>query len=243
MRKKVIMSLIIMTSICFSSNLLCYASSTVIEEMEEEIINETGGILLELDNDNLQKATDKIELLINSSYGYLTADVNIREEASISANILDTFDINTEIKYINVNDNNEWVKIVYYEDNNEIIWGYIYKEYISDTRLTDEEVTAYYKAKLYLGSFIITYYCACSICCGISTGITASGTIATAGKTIAVDPDVIPYGTQVVINGVVYTAEDTGSAITGNHIDIFCSSHEEAVNNGTHYADVYLYSN
>ena len=50
---------------------------------------------------------------------------------------------------------------------------------------------------------------------------TCTGAVATAGHTIAVDPRVIPYGSKVMINGVVYTAEDRGGAVRGNHIDIF----------------------
>ena len=65
-----------------------------------------------------------------------------------------------------------------------------------------------------LGVFKITHYCACPICCGeYSNGITASGTTAQAGRTIAVDPSLIPLGSSVVINGHTYVAEDTGGAI------------------------------
>lgn len=93
----------------------------------------------------------------------------------------------------------------------------------------------------YLGNFKLTYYCACPICCGeYANGITATGTVATEGRTIAVDPSVIPYGTQVIINGNVYTAEDCGGAIKGNRIDIFMSSHEKALQQGVLSADVYL---
>ena len=90
-----------------------------------------------------------------------------------------------------------------------------------------------------LGTFKLTAYCACEKCCGKSDGITATGTKATANRTIAVDKTVIPYGTTVVINGNEYVAEDTGGAIKGNIIDIFFDDHEEALNFGVQYADVY----
>ena len=52
-----------------------------------------------------------------------------------------------------------------------------------------------------LGTFKLTAYCACEKCCGKSDGITATGTKATANRTIAVDKTIIPYGTIVIING------------------------------------------
>lgn len=73
-----------------------------------------------------------------------------------------------------------------------------------------------------------TAYCACFKCCGKEDGITATGTKATAGRTIAVDPSVIPYGAEVVINGHTYIAEDCGSAVKGNAVDIFHETHEAA---------------
>ena len=83
-----------------------------------------------------------------------------------------------------------------------------------------------------LGEYTITHYCPCEKCCGKTDAITATGTIATADRTIAVDPSVIPYGTEVIIDGQAYIAEDTGGAIKGNRIDIFCDSHQEAINRG-----------
>lgn len=92
----------------------------------------------------------------------------------------------------------------------------------------------------YLGNFKLTAYCPCAKCCGKSDGITATGTVATQGRTIAVDPSVIPYGTEVVINGNTYVAEDCGGAIKSNKIDIYFDSHAEALQFGVQYADVYI---
>lgn len=91
----------------------------------------------------------------------------------------------------------------------------------------------------YLGTFKLTAYCPCTKCCGKNDGITASGTKATANRTIAVDPKVIPYGTEFIINGNTYIAEDCGGAIKDNIIDIYFDSHQEALNFGIQYADVY----
>jgi 3D (Asp-Asp-Asp) domain-containing protein len=70
--------------------------------------------------------------------------------------------------------------------------------------------------------------------------LTASGARAEAGKTIAVDPDVIPLGSTVIINDQEYVAQDTGGAIQGNRIDIYCGSHEEALQLGVITAEVYM---
>lgn len=87
------------------------------------------------------------------------------------------------------------------------------------------------------GTFRITHYCACPICCGQdASGVTATGTTATAGRTVAVDPSVIPLGSEVLINGVVYIAEDTG--VQGKTIDLFVDDHAQALAMGTYLTDV-----
>lgn len=83
----------------------------------------------------------------------------------------------------------------------------------------------------YTATFETTAYCACAKCCGKSDGITASGTYATQGRTIAA-PSTYAFGTEIEINGNVYVVEDRGGAIKGNRIDIFFDSHSEANNYG-----------
>lgn len=88
----------------------------------------------------------------------------------------------------------------------------------------------------YLGEFHIYHYCACEKCCGKTDGITRTGTKATAGRTVSVDPAVIPLGSEVLIGDHVYIAEDTG--VAGRSIDIFVNNHEEALALGTYLAGV-----
>ena len=79
----------------------------------------------------------------------------------------------------------------------------------------------------------VTAYDACVKCCGKTDGITASGKPAKSNHTCAVNW--LPFGTKVKINGIIYTVEDRGAkSLFGTkknpikHIDIFCSTHNEA---------------
>ena len=83
----------------------------------------------------------------------------------------------------------------------------------------------------------ITAYCSCAKCCGKSTGITAMGTKATAGRTVAASSQ-FAFGTKLNINGHTYTVEDRGGAIKGNKIDIYVNSHAEALAWGVRYLPV-----
>lgn len=85
--------------------------------------------------------------------------------------------------------------------------------------------------------FKVTAYCSCAKCCGKTTGYTASGTKATAGRTVAASAQ-FAYGTKLIINGKEYTVEDRGGAITGNKIDIYMNSHAEALAWGVKYLPV-----
>ena len=89
-----------------------------------------------------------------------------------------------------------------------------------------------------LGTFNASAYCGCASCCGSAGGHTSSGTTPRAGRTIATDPSVIPLGSKVLIDGKEYVAEDTGGAIGGKRIDIFFSSHSEALQFGRRSVEV-----
>lgn len=92
-----------------------------------------------------------------------------------------------------------------------------------------------------LGTFKLTFYCPCAKCCGKSDGITSSGTRAAEGRTIAVDPRVIPMGSKVYIEGYGdFIAEDVGGAIKSKKIDVFVDSHARCYQLGVASATVYL---
>jgi 3D (Asp-Asp-Asp) domain-containing protein len=72
--------------------------------------------------------------------------------------------------------------------------------------------------------------------------ITSTGTTPIVGSTIAVDPKVIPYGTRVYIPefNKIFIAEDCGSAIKGNRIDIFMNSYDECIEWGFRNITIYI---
>ncbi len=91
----------------------------------------------------------------------------------------------------------------------------------------------------------ITFYC-CEErphICGTGTGITASGRRVAPYVSCAVDPDIIPLGSTIMIeyNGemVYLRADDTGPAVKGNHIDIAVPTHDFALSLGIQTADIW----
>ena len=106
-----------------------------------------------------------------------------------------------------------------------------------------------------LGEFLLTAYCSCEICCdeyalnrpvdenGNEIVYGAIGVELIAGVSIAVDPKVIPYRSEVIIDGKTYIAHDTGGAIKGNRIDVYHNNHEEALNFAMRNAEVFIVEN
>lgn len=102
-----------------------------------------------------------------------------------------------------------------------------------------------------LGEYRLTAYCSCEKCCGIwaenrpldENGkpivYTANQSIAKQGVTVAADTDVLPFGTVLLIGGHEYIVQDRGGAIKGNRIDIYFESHEEALEFGVQYDEVF----
>lgn len=72
-----------------------------------------------------------------------------------------------------------------------------------------------------LGTFEVTAYA--------EDTITATGTVPREYVTVAVDPDVIPYGTKLYIADLdlFVVAEDCGGAVNGRVIDLFIGGTEE----------------
>ena len=100
--------------------------------------------------------------------------------------------------------------------------------------------------KIHHSTATVTAYCSCAKCCGKwaynrPNGIvyTSSGAVAKEGVTVAVDPRVIPIGARVIIDGHTYIAQDTG--VSGAWIDIYCESHQTALNVGMQKEEIAWY--
>lgn len=96
---------------------------------------------------------------------------------------------------------------------------------------------------VYIGNYSITHYCSerYEHICGTGNGITSTGTVVTPGRTVAVDPSVIPYGTTMYIEGYGFrVAEDCGGAVKGNHIDMAVDTHANADVMGSAYKGVWI---
>ena len=98
-----------------------------------------------------------------------------------------------------------------------------------------------------LGEFKVTAYCSCEKCCGKYASNRPNGkVIGACGQeliphySIAVDPKVIPYGTEVIINGQIYKAMDCGGSIKNKRIDVYFSDHNEALKFGVQTADIFI---
>lgn len=102
-----------------------------------------------------------------------------------------------------------------------------------------------------LGEFRITAYCHCEQCCGNWAKnrpvdedgsimvFTASGDLAIEGVTIAADTSILPFGTEVIIDDVRYIVQDRGRVIKDSRIDVYFESHQDALEFGVQYKEVF----
>lgn len=94
--------------------------------------------------------------------------------------------------------------------------------------------------RINMGEFRITHYCDCYQCSEGYGRNTATQTTAEAGRTVAVDPSVIAYGTRLEIDGEIYVAEDCGGGVKGDHIDVFVDTHSETIAKGVAFKNVWI---
>lgn len=215
-----------------------YEKSPVLKDLEinRTYVEEKEVLDMEKILDDVSNASSKepvaepVEENIEQTYSvlYTTTYLNIRTGASIDSEIYTTVSTNTKLEVADNFNINGWKMIRY--DNKDL---YVNGKYLSDKPVEIKKNKSVQKiaSNKLIGKFKITHYA--------GDTATSTGAKPTVGRTIAVDPRVIPYGSRVVINGHTYIAEDCGGAIKGNVIDIFVGSTEEAYQKGVYYTEVY----
>ena len=133
---------------------------------------------------------------------------------------------------------------------NEEVFGEIYEE--PEQIEVEQEPEKEEQKLVSLGDFRLTAYCSCQKCCGYWATVRpvdengkeivfgSSGEVLNAGVSVAVDTNVIPYGSELLINGTKYIAHGTCSGINGYCIDVYHDDHQKAVEFGLQYAEVFL---
>ena len=149
--------------------------------------------------------------------------VNVRQKPGTEFDVITTIPAGTEVV----------VEALAY-DVDGVQWAQIGKSEFVRMDLLSET-----SPLIYMGNYLITYYCACAKCCDVETGITASGAHVKEGVTCAADPS-IPFGTKLKIGDHIYTVQDRGGAIKGNHVDIYIDGHQRALQQDMGYKDVYM---
>ena len=175
-------------------------------------------------NNNINNTSEQ---QMTYSTGYINATrVNFRTEPSTDSEVYSLLDEGTDV--IILGQEGDWTKV----DIDDTI-GYVYGKYITNHK-NDIDVDNIDESNATSLDVTATAYA--------GDTITSTGTVPVAGSTIAVDPDVIPYGSKVYIPefNKVFTAEDCGSAIKGNRIDIFMNSEAQCNEWGVQTIDIYV---
>lgn len=177
----------------------------------------------------IKVSDDKFAWSDSDTNGTLKDNANMRKGASTNYEVIKVLSEGEKVKVISSLDgwyklqNSDgkigWVHSSHIDTDVALITGNrtsksSYSKESSQNKLSDSEVSSSSNKSMVVSA---TAYS--------GDGITATGTKPKWG-TIAVDPNVIPYGTRVYIPrfGKTFIAEDCGGGIKGNKIDIFMNS-------------------
>ena len=185
----------------------------------------------------------------NSSNSNNNSSNNGSTDAVVIDNLIATANLNVRS---GTSTSNSIIGVVYKGDNVSIVEktnNYWYKVKLSNGKIGYCSAT-YLKSKEELESVTnkpgssddISYSMEVKSYAYYTGTITATGTIPTFGRTIAVDPTVIPYGTRVYIPEFdkTFIAEDCGGGIKGNKIDIYMNTEQDCLNWGVRNITIYI---
>lgn len=227
----------IILTICLAINLLYMPIYAETEEPFKIVLDTE-------ENDSSEFNYQTIEEIIDSGSKEEKKEEYKNNEQSKAEKKDKGVDKNVEIKEEESTDKEEEneTEILKEEDESKINEENAPKESTTESTDVTNEVTEESEPdkpkRIPMGEFKITYYCGCYSCSEGYGTMTSTGVRAVEGRTIAVDPTIIPYGAKVYINGHEYIAEDCGGAIKGNDIDIYLEDHDRVYEGGVDYYDV-----
>lgn len=162
--------------------------------------------------------------------------LNCRTAPDINSQIITTLPRDTELRIIGAD--GAWWQVY----DGDSLTGWCYGSYLRNTKEPPAQTQLNSGLGNYLGNFRISYY-TCDPSENGGSNLTATGQRVNdvVGTCIAADPKVIPYFTNVYIDGVGYrTVMDCGGAIKGNKIDVLVRNKSDIPSCGVYYSNVYL---
>lgn len=204
------------------------------EEEEEEII-EVAEIIEQPVIEEINEPEPITEYIVNNGDNLWNIAKKVYGDGSLYPFIVKSNNLANENVYIG-----QILKIEYDMDKSIISEYHNSKKSVAVFNNTSNTRNGIIPASMtYVGNYKITGYDAyCKHCCGKNDGITASGTKAKAGRTIAAKG--FKYGTKLYIEGYgTYTVEDTGG-FNPSVIDIVGVNHEECYTLTNNNVKVYV---
>lgn len=174
---------------------------------------------------NTNNSTTVKEILI------ATANLNVRSGPSTSNSIVGMVYKGNNVSIVE-RTNSNWYKVKL--SNGRI--GYCSATYLKSKSALDSITNKPESSNDVSSSMQVKAYAYCT------GNITATGTKPTFGRTIAVDPTIIPYGSRIYIPEFdkTFIAEDCGGGIKGNKVDIYMNTEEECLNWGIRNITIYI---
>lgn len=209
-----------------SNGVVGYASNKYLVESSGQSSDQ--GSSTTTDSNNSQNTTTIATL-------YSTANLNVRSGPSTSYSKIGFLSKGSTVSIVEYTNDN-WVKVKL--SNGKV--GYCSRKYLSSSAQSNNNTstsnpdTSTPNTSTTINGYEVAKTMQVKAYAYYTGSITATGTKPTAGRTIAVDPSVIPFGTKVYIPNFnkVFIAEDCGGAIKGNKVDIFMNSKSECINWG-----------